>query len=1171
MSTGNKAKTYRIRQLPCILTYPRQVASFLAGIVPDLGAEDVKVFSLATSLNLLEIPPTKVATVMFDRVPPAFNTNDDQWIIPGQSAGLVRDVIVDIHFRDFTPLNDVPQNGHVLDLGGIVLKQSMVTMARTGDSSNDMIGLIRGVVFFGVPNRGMKVSHLFPMVEDQPNSHIVQLLSTDSDYLQSLDQQFSGIVTHRGIRILSIYETKRSATTVKTASGQWRRDGPLDLLVDKSSAIQQSSNDHLPIDEDHSNLVKFGADDQDCQAIVDFIYDTAAAISSNSAKPSEASSVFDQSRPGSDEDEIDVMISSINFEETGHRLNEIQAQYKSTFEWIFDDEELGFLSWLGSPREVYWISGKPGSGKSTLMKLARQDTRTNVFFNKHDPEASHLIIDFFFHDRGSANQKSLEGLLYRILYQLMIRERKLAKLVLPIVASQLKVASQLDVPSRLEPRRITWTLHDLRQALDIVFTQTQVPLRILLFLDALDEFDGEPQTIADFVKDLVRPRPGSATELKICCSSRPWNVFRDAFSDLVGCKVHEHTKEDIRRYIDGRFKSNTRMSGMMVREGHSVNDTIQTLKHGLSTRAEGVFVWVRLVLDELLKACTDGSMPEELIQTLSSIPDDLDKSYQRLIDRIPLDYKFESYIMIEIVLRSEDPFGLRDLGLAFLCALSSSPADAAKRLPSDPYSEEFLIATRRRLQSRCGGILEVLEDTTVQFMHQTAKEFFSRPGSVEAILQHDARLSQENGYSFLTKFWLTLASAPSQSFDWLSYILSMFRGFSYVIKPHYLMANPIMASHLNTSLRFKDPDTMVELDHRAILYAGFTSDLSQRRCLNYAYLSETSTGRSQRDFLDQLQDEMMPRFFYDAVPIDRRDVQLQRHLFTFSVATFAKWAGLRLYIDEARRASAEPPAARDKRRRQRQQNQPRQQYHPQPGPSSANPRPERRKPQSQSSWDSSARREPEWRSSQHYPTEDEPSEDEVSDDEPSERHCPEQSEPQNRSSWDSHIPRDPKWRGPERRSSEHYSSEDELYERYSPEQAERQNRSYRQSYWQPPQSPEWHDTRYQPRPEPRHPFQGAGRPDWERPPYQSQAPLYHSPPPGYATPGSPMPQYYPRSPPYQQYQQRPAWEMPPNLSQEEMYGYPSPEWLNAECYPYSEMSSRLHNFVNASAILNIQS
>lgn len=61
----------------------------------------------------------------------------------------------------------------------------------------------------------------------------------------------------------------------------------------------------MPIDEDHSNLVKFGADDQDCQAIINFMDDTAADITSHSAKSTKVPSDFDhQSRSNSEEDDI---------------------------------------------------------------------------------------------------------------------------------------------------------------------------------------------------------------------------------------------------------------------------------------------------------------------------------------------------------------------------------------------------------------------------------------------------------------------------------------------------------------------------------------------------------------------------------------------------------------------------------------------------------------------------------------------------------------------------------------------------------------------------------------------------------------------------------------------------------------------------------------------------
>ena len=115
MSTDSEARTYRVRQLPCKLVSPTQVALFLSDILPGLTFEDVEVFSLATSLNPLETSATNVATVMFDHIPPKFDTGDRQWIIPRHTVGLERDILVDVHFQDFTPLNDVAPGKHAFE------------------------------------------------------------------------------------------------------------------------------------------------------------------------------------------------------------------------------------------------------------------------------------------------------------------------------------------------------------------------------------------------------------------------------------------------------------------------------------------------------------------------------------------------------------------------------------------------------------------------------------------------------------------------------------------------------------------------------------------------------------------------------------------------------------------------------------------------------------------------------------------------------------------------------------------------------------------------------------------------------------------------------------------------------------------------------------------------
>lgn len=60
----------------------------------------------------------------------------------------------------------------------------------------------------------------------------------------------------------------------------------------------------MPIDEDHSNIVKFKADDQDCQAILGFMSEVAAASTSKSSNAGNISS--DSGWPRYDREEGDI-------------------------------------------------------------------------------------------------------------------------------------------------------------------------------------------------------------------------------------------------------------------------------------------------------------------------------------------------------------------------------------------------------------------------------------------------------------------------------------------------------------------------------------------------------------------------------------------------------------------------------------------------------------------------------------------------------------------------------------------------------------------------------------------------------------------------------------------------------------------------------------------------
>jgi triacylglycerol esterase/lipase EstA (alpha/beta hydrolase family) len=95
-------------------------------------------------------------------------------------------------------------------LGGVVLKHALLEMANSAPRRHIFEG-VRAVVFFGVPHKGMSISHLQSMVGGQPNLRLVEDLGPQSTYLRVLDDQFSGLAC-QSVRVFSVFETKRSRT-----------------------------------------------------------------------------------------------------------------------------------------------------------------------------------------------------------------------------------------------------------------------------------------------------------------------------------------------------------------------------------------------------------------------------------------------------------------------------------------------------------------------------------------------------------------------------------------------------------------------------------------------------------------------------------------------------------------------------------------------------------------------------------------------------------------------------------------------------------------------------------------------------------------------------------------------------------------------------------------------
>ncbi|KAI1126995.1 hypothetical protein F5Y10DRAFT_278419 [Nemania abortiva] len=656
-------------------------------------------------------------------------------------------------------------------LGGIVLKQALTRLGICGSQDMHLLQLTRGAVLLGVPNLGMEQTHLEVLVKGQHNSSLIRDLAVDSPYLWKLNEQFFGHGFNQKMRLFWGYETRSSKTAVINPDGIISRSGPDEILVTRESAtsnlVDKNQDSTFPIHENHSNMVKFSEDDVTCKIVLDRLEQIMGhpiPVPQPRAKSADAfptpkgwprystdnskhtipnsRDVKLQSVPPEDITSVPVdwLISSLEESELEQRLQDIENRSQHTFEWIFEDHDLGFTTWLHSGADFYWISGKPASGKSTLLKFIVQDPRMTKLLGNLKLEEGPIIATFFFHHRGSALQKSLEGLMRSILVQMLKQRHELAVLFNPIFEASCGTTfpiQDLEKKEQFKPQleRFVWTERSIWRALQFVLHQRIFELSVCCFFDALDEYDGTPEVVSNLLDNMLQESHQGKTTLKICFTSRPWEVFIKSFQSYPGIRIHEHTESDIRKFCYHTI---------------DLEPSVNILKHlvpDVINNANGVFLWAKLALSDLSYAADSVKTVEELRKILRDLPKELHVYYEEIVARCPTNLREKAYALMELVTRSYKPLLVSQALLILSCSdFTNYEMCQASIMSTSPEAKIISIA--------CGGLLELNQDR-VQLMHQTVREFVLRPQFKTLILRNLAKFQHENGHSFTAKAMFT--------------------------------------------------------------------------------------------------------------------------------------------------------------------------------------------------------------------------------------------------------------------------------------------------------------------------------------------------------------------------------------------------------------------------------
>lgn len=442
----------------------------------------------------------------------------------------------------------------------------------------------------------------------------------------------------------------------------------------------------------------------------------------------------DQKRPAIDQ----MLLDSLRYAQISERRSKVPEAHKMTFRWVFDEQKIlgadwtNFASWCqdsGMLKGLYWIEGKAGSGKSTLMRYLEDEPQTKTHLNKWAKEKPILTANCFFWNPGTEIQKSQAGLLRSLLHGLLEQRPNAASLVSPWRWRRYESGrEELDA----------WAVDELLTAFRSLISTLQESVCVCLFVDGLDEFEGDDETrgeLINLLKDCA-----SYPYVKVCVSSRPWLIFRDAFEDFPRLQLQHLTRNDIRNYVEEMLGQDRKFLELKSDDSESCESLISEVVN----KAQGVFLWVMLVVRSLRQGLRNEDRFSDLQKRLHKIPSDLEEYFAQIFNSIDPFYRYQAVAMFRLAQRN----GNNPLTLMTLSFLQEDDENFALKPDWNAIQDTEVLARihsiTRRLETCTRGFLEAHRPDSdlqgsfgsqiVDFLHRTVYDFLLRE-DIRSLLQ----------------------------------------------------------------------------------------------------------------------------------------------------------------------------------------------------------------------------------------------------------------------------------------------------------------------------------------------------------------------------------------------------------------------------------------------------
>ncbi|RYP26645.1 hypothetical protein DL768_011615 [Monosporascus sp. mg162] len=601
-------------------------------------------------------------------------------------------------------------------LGGLISKVALIRASEHGQDKpqahlHNIAQSTVGVLFFGTPHRGADpfniAHHVLKALAGlawQLNNSVVQTLLQGGDYLRSVQDSFVTLSKSSRWAIFSFQEEY----PLRGLFGK-------QVVEDESSCIGDPGLEvKRHIGKNHRDMVRFsGNHDPEYQKVASAlrsIYDRLHVPS----EPPPQDNVSQKNGPLlADLLDIDSTVTAevlaqrqeltelLYFDEIDARLLSLKAAHNKTCLWFLEKEE--YCQWLDLQNLKHhhgflWIKGKPGSGKSILMKFLEARTRQSVA-----KDSNRLFASFFFYAPGERLEKSTFGLYRSLLWQLFQKAPDLQR-----------VLDEFDSNAWRVIKRSGWQIEALKKTIERAI-DCLGDRDLSVFIDALDECrDDDVADMVSFFEDLGERAAEKSIRLRICFSSRHYPSIELKCGFQIILEDQDKHSEDIARYISSKLKL-------------PKSKRAEDFRKEVLEKSAGIFLWVALVIPMLNKTSAGGRV-DQLQKCLNTIPMGLDNLFDMILARDNADMD-ELRFCIQLILFAIRPVTLTEYFFALRPAGDNDLHDswAAKEVDRDVMGRFALSSSK--------GLAEVTKtrredkDPTVQFIHESVRDFlFSENG-----------------------------------------------------------------------------------------------------------------------------------------------------------------------------------------------------------------------------------------------------------------------------------------------------------------------------------------------------------------------------------------------------------------------------------------------------------